>query len=116
MVSRVEIVLDFICAESYIGFTRLRAAAERLRREGADVRVGISPHQLRPQAPNTPPSRSSKYTAETVARSSPALSEPTEASAATTDSSSGSTAHCSSTPRMPTASPRSPDGMAWPRR
>lgn len=54
MVSRVEIVLDFVCAFSYLGFTRLRVVAEQLRSGGADVGIDISPHQLRPQAPDVP--------------------------------------------------------------
>lgn len=47
----VEIALDFICAGSYIGFTRLRRAAARCRSEGRRVRIDFQPVQLRPEMP-----------------------------------------------------------------
>ncbi|WP_042429196.1 DsbA family oxidoreductase [Streptacidiphilus anmyonensis] len=52
-VVRAEIVLDLICAPSYIGFTRLSRAVARLREEGVDVQLGVLPFQLAPGAPTT---------------------------------------------------------------
>jgi predicted DsbA family dithiol-disulfide isomerase len=47
----VEIVLDFVCAGSYLGFTRLQRAANRYRTDGGVVDVRFQPFQLRPDAP-----------------------------------------------------------------
>ncbi|MDT0329698.1 DsbA family protein [Nocardiopsis lambiniae] len=45
---RVEIVLDVICAASYIAFVRLRRAMDRARAGGTEVRSVIRPFQLAP--------------------------------------------------------------------
>ncbi|MFI6358586.1 DsbA family protein [Streptomyces sp. NPDC050743] len=50
---RAEIVVDVICAHSYIGWTRYARAAARLREEGVDVRLDILPFELAPGAPTT---------------------------------------------------------------
>jgi predicted DsbA family dithiol-disulfide isomerase len=47
----VEIVLDFVCAGSYLGFTRLQHAASRYRANGGIVEIRFQPFQLRPDAP-----------------------------------------------------------------
>ncbi|POX46524.1 DsbA family protein [Streptomyces sp. Ru72] len=50
---RAEIVVDVICAHSYIGWTRFARAAARLREEGVDVQVDVLPFELAPGAPTT---------------------------------------------------------------
>lgn len=45
---RVEVVLDFVCVHSYLGFTRFRHAVEAHRRTGGEVEVRFAPFQLRP--------------------------------------------------------------------
>ncbi|WP_406168193.1 DsbA family protein [Streptomyces sp. NBC_00996] len=50
---RVQIVVDVICAHSYIGFTRLGRAVARLREEGVEARVEVLPFELAPGAPTT---------------------------------------------------------------
>ncbi|MFF8405619.1 DsbA family protein [Streptomyces sp. NPDC014846] len=50
---RAEIVVDVICAHSYIGWTRYARAAARLREEGVDVRLDVLPFELAPGAPTT---------------------------------------------------------------
>lgn len=47
---RVEVVLDFVCVHSYLGFTRFRRAVEAHRRTGGEVEVRFAPFQLRPDA------------------------------------------------------------------
>lgn len=47
---RVDIVLDIICAHSYIGYTRFARAARRFRDEGGEVEVRFHPYQLDPDA------------------------------------------------------------------
>ncbi|GAB3955263.1 DsbA family oxidoreductase [Streptomyces sparsus] len=46
----VEMVLDVICAASYIAFVRLERAADRFRAEGGNVEVVFRPFQLAPDA------------------------------------------------------------------
>ncbi|MEB3367679.1 DsbA family oxidoreductase [Saccharopolyspora mangrovi] len=46
----VEVVLDFVCVHSYLGFTRFLRAVEEHRRTGGEVVVRFAPFQLRPQA------------------------------------------------------------------
>lgn len=47
---RVSMVLDFVCLESYLGFTRLVRAIDQVRRRGLAVEPTIEPFQLRPDA------------------------------------------------------------------
>lgn len=47
---RVEIVLDFVCVHSYIGFTRFIRAARRHRAGGGEVETTFGAYQLRPDA------------------------------------------------------------------
>ena len=47
---RVEVVLDFVCVHSYLGFTRFLRAVEAHRRTGGEVEVRFAPFQLRPDA------------------------------------------------------------------
>ena len=47
---RVEIVLDVICAASYLAYVRLVRAMERVRADGGDVEVVVRPFQLAPDA------------------------------------------------------------------
>ncbi|MDP9843919.1 DsbA family protein [Streptosporangium lutulentum] len=47
---KVEIVLDVICAASYIAFVRLRRAIEKVRADGAKVEVAVKPFLLAPDA------------------------------------------------------------------
>jgi predicted DsbA family dithiol-disulfide isomerase len=47
---KVEIVLDVICAASYIAFVRLKRAIERMRADGAKVEVAVKPFRLAPDA------------------------------------------------------------------
>lgn len=46
----VEVVIDFVCVHSYIGFTRFMRAADAYRAGGGEIRVSLSPFQLRPDA------------------------------------------------------------------
>ncbi|GAA3910189.1 DsbA family oxidoreductase [Streptomyces lannensis] len=46
----VRIALDVICVHSYLGYTRFVRAADRLRAEGRQVRVGFLPFELAPGA------------------------------------------------------------------
>lgn len=50
---RVEIVLDFVCVHSYLGFTRLARAARQYRADGGEVEVVFRARQLRPDASPT---------------------------------------------------------------
>lgn len=47
---RVEIVLDIICAHSYIGYNRFARAASRFRAQGGELEVTFLPFQLDPDA------------------------------------------------------------------
>ncbi|WP_165959901.1 DsbA family oxidoreductase [Nonomuraea longispora] len=47
---KVEIVLDVICAASYIAFVRLKRAIERIRADGGKVEVVVKPFRLAPDA------------------------------------------------------------------
>lgn len=47
-------VLDVICVHSYIGYTRLRRAADRLRAGGEQVELTFRPYQIAPAAPDVP--------------------------------------------------------------
>ncbi|MEU3750666.1 MULTISPECIES: DsbA family protein [Streptomyces] len=47
---RIEMVLDVICAASYIGYTRLAKAVAKHRASGGDVEFTFSPFQLAPEA------------------------------------------------------------------
>jgi predicted DsbA family dithiol-disulfide isomerase len=47
---KVEIVLDVICAASYIAFVRLRRAIEKMRADGVRVEVVVKPFRLAPDA------------------------------------------------------------------
>ncbi|MBO8192242.1 DsbA family protein [Streptomyces oryzae] len=49
--TRVELVHDFVCARSYLAFTRLRRAVQRRRAEGGAAELVLRPYQIRPQAP-----------------------------------------------------------------
>ncbi|MEV6668697.1 DsbA family protein [Streptomyces sp. NPDC051162] len=49
---KADMVLDVICVHSYIGFTRLRRAAGRLRAAGREVELTFRPYELAPAAPN----------------------------------------------------------------
>ncbi|MFE5580127.1 DsbA family oxidoreductase [Kitasatospora sp. NPDC056531] len=49
-IRRVEIVLDIICAHSYIGYTRFTKAARRFRAEGGRLEVTFLPFQLDPDS------------------------------------------------------------------
>ncbi|MFG3258287.1 DsbA family protein [Streptomyces sp. NPDC048172] len=53
-VRRVELVHDFVCARSYIGFTRLVRAVRRYEDEGGAVRLVLRPFQIRPGTPAEP--------------------------------------------------------------
>jgi predicted DsbA family dithiol-disulfide isomerase len=44
----VQIVVDVICAHSYLGYTRLARAANRLRAEGLEAAVEFLPFELAP--------------------------------------------------------------------
>ncbi|MCO6004911.1 DsbA family protein [Actinoallomurus purpureus] len=46
----VRIVLDVICAHSYLGYTRFTRAADRLRDDGVQVTVKFLPFELAPGA------------------------------------------------------------------
>jgi predicted DsbA family dithiol-disulfide isomerase len=46
----VEIVLDVICAASYIAFVRLKRAIEKTRADGVTVEVAVKPFRLAPDA------------------------------------------------------------------
>jgi predicted DsbA family dithiol-disulfide isomerase len=46
----VEIVLDVICAASYLAFVRLEQAIERMRADGRKVEVVVRPFRLAPDA------------------------------------------------------------------
>ena len=48
--TKVEIVLDVICAASYVGYVRLQRAIERVRADGGEVEVVFRPFQLAPDA------------------------------------------------------------------
>ncbi|GHF64529.1 disulfide isomerase [Streptomyces mashuensis] len=48
---RVDIVLDIICAHSYIGYARFLRAVRRFRDAGGDVDVHLHPFRLDPDAP-----------------------------------------------------------------
>ncbi|MBE1490871.1 DsbA family oxidoreductase [Plantactinospora soyae] len=48
--TRVEIVLDVICAASYLAYVRLARAIERVRADGGKVEVTFRPFQLAPNA------------------------------------------------------------------
>ncbi|MBT2387153.1 DsbA family oxidoreductase [Streptomyces sp. ISL-11] len=50
---RVDVVLDIICAHSYIGYTRFARAARRFRAAGGSLEVRFLPFQLDPDAPAT---------------------------------------------------------------
>jgi len=43
-------VLDFVCVDSYLGFTRLLRAVRRRREDGGEVAVRFRPYRLRPEA------------------------------------------------------------------
>lgn len=45
-----QIVVDVICAHSYLGYTRFARAADRLRTEGVEVTVEFLPFELAPGA------------------------------------------------------------------
>lgn len=47
----VEIVMDVVCAPSYLSYTRFQRAAARHRAGGGDVEVTFRPFQLDPGAP-----------------------------------------------------------------
>jgi predicted DsbA family dithiol-disulfide isomerase len=49
--ARVDIVLDLVCAHSYLAYTRFARAVARRRAEGDRIAVTFSPFQLAPQAP-----------------------------------------------------------------
>ncbi|MFF4216688.1 MULTISPECIES: DsbA family oxidoreductase [Streptomyces] len=49
---RVDIVLDIICAHSYIGYTRFSRAVQRFRESGGQAEVHFHPFQLDPDAPD----------------------------------------------------------------
>ncbi|MGI5347833.1 DsbA family oxidoreductase [Streptomyces sp. CA-250714] len=49
--TRLELVHDFVCARSYLAFTRLRRALERYRAEGGAAELVLRPYQIRPDAP-----------------------------------------------------------------
>ncbi|MBT2488554.1 DsbA family oxidoreductase [Streptomyces sp. ISL-96] len=48
--TRVEFVLDVICAASYVAYVRLERAIERVRADGGEVEVVFRPFQLAPDA------------------------------------------------------------------
>ncbi|MET9519980.1 DsbA family oxidoreductase [Streptomyces sp. NPDC002994] len=48
--TRVEVVLDVICAASYVAYVRLERAIRRVRAEGGEVEVVFRPFQLAPDA------------------------------------------------------------------
>ncbi|MEU4965377.1 DsbA family oxidoreductase [Streptomyces smyrnaeus] len=47
---RIELVHDFVCARSYLAFTRLRRAVERHRAEGGAAEFVLRPYRIRPEA------------------------------------------------------------------
>jgi predicted DsbA family dithiol-disulfide isomerase len=47
---RIELVHDFVCARSYLAFTRLRRAIERRRAEGGAAELVLRPYRIRPDA------------------------------------------------------------------
>ncbi|MEU2867917.1 DsbA family protein [Streptomyces olivoreticuli] len=49
---KADMVLDVICVRSYIGYTRLRRAAGRLRSAGREVELTFRPYELAPAAPD----------------------------------------------------------------
>ncbi|MGA5128578.1 DsbA family oxidoreductase [Streptomyces olivoreticuli] len=51
-VVKADMVLDVICVHSYIGYTRLRRAAGRLRSAGREVELTFRPYELAPAAPD----------------------------------------------------------------
>ncbi|MED7931643.1 DsbA family protein [Nonomuraea sp. LP-02] len=48
---KAQLVMDVICAHSYLGYTRFARAAGRLRAEGVQVTVEFLPFELAPGAP-----------------------------------------------------------------
>ncbi|UNS99956.1 DsbA family protein [Streptomyces tubbatahanensis] len=48
---RIALVHDFVCARSYLAFTRLRRAHALHRAEGGTARLVLRPYQIRPDAP-----------------------------------------------------------------
>ncbi|WP_369200798.1 DsbA family protein [Streptomyces sp. PU-14G] len=48
---RIELVHDFVCARSYLAFTRLRRAHALHRAEGGTTRLVLRPYQIRPDTP-----------------------------------------------------------------
>ncbi|SEU43991.1 DsbA family oxidoreductase [Nonomuraea wenchangensis] len=48
---KVQLVMDVICAHSYLGYTRFARAADLLRAEGVQVTVTFLPFELAPGAP-----------------------------------------------------------------
>lgn len=50
MTAQAEVVLDFVCAHSYLGVTRFLRAVRRHRAEGHSVDVAFLPFRLRPEA------------------------------------------------------------------
>ncbi|WP_216216260.1 DsbA family oxidoreductase [Amycolatopsis aidingensis] len=47
---RVEVILDFVCAHSYIGVTRFLRTVRQHRAQGRPVDVAFRPFRLRPEA------------------------------------------------------------------
>ncbi|GAA3684690.1 DsbA family protein [Nonomuraea antimicrobica] len=48
---KTQLVMDVICAHSYLGYARFARAADRLRTEGVRVTVEFVPFELAPGAP-----------------------------------------------------------------
>ncbi|MGK5733293.1 DsbA family oxidoreductase [Streptomyces sp. URMC 124] len=51
---KADMVLDVICVHSYIGYTRLVRAAERMRAQGTDVAITFRPYEIAPAASDSP--------------------------------------------------------------
>ncbi|WP_424892951.1 DsbA family oxidoreductase [Streptomyces sp. XH2] len=51
---KADMVLDVICVHSYIGFTRLVRAADRLRARGTAVGITFRPYEIAPAASDSP--------------------------------------------------------------
>ncbi|GGY09791.1 DsbA family protein [Streptomyces hiroshimensis] len=51
---RADMVLDVICVHSYIGYTRLVRAADRMRAHGTDVAITFRPYEIAPAASDSP--------------------------------------------------------------
>ncbi|MEV4503638.1 DsbA family oxidoreductase [Streptomyces klenkii] len=51
---KADMVLDVICVHSYIGYTRLVRAADRLRARGTAVAITFRPYEIAPAASDSP--------------------------------------------------------------